>query len=180
MQRSERREIDKWDLTKFFKSDEEYEKLYKETLDILDQIVGMKGELTKNADNLYRYCVLDDELGINLEKIYVYSYLYHYSDTNDNKGLKYRDKADKLDEKITLDTSFVKAELLSVKYKDIKKIIDSDERLKKYAFAFEKLFRYEDHTLSKEEERIISLASNALGTPDNVFSALDNADASFW
>ncbi len=179
MQRSERKESDKWDLTKFFKSDEKYEQLYKETLDILEQIIGMKGQLTKDADNLYKYCVLDDELGINLEKIYVYSYLYHYSDTNDNKGLLYRDKADKLDEKVTLETSFVKSELLSVKYKDIKKIIDSDERLAKYAFAFEKLFRYEEHTLSKEEERVISLASNALGSPDNVFSALDNADAKF-
>lgn len=179
MRRSEIKESDKWDLTKFFKNDQEYEELYKKTLEVLDDIVKMKGQLTKNAENLYNYCVLDDILGMNLEKIYVYSYLYHYSDTSNDKGLVYKDKADKLDEQVTLETSFVKTELLGAKYERIKELIAEDKRLEKYSFAFEKMFRYEKHTLSSEEERIISLASNAFGTPDNVFSALDNADAKF-
>ena len=179
MQRSERKESDKWDLTKFFKNDTEYDKLYKETLGLIEKVVKMKGKLLASAENLYNYCVLADELGYNVEKIYVYSYLYHYSDTSDNKGLVYRDRADKLIDKYNLDTSFVSSELLSVKYAEVKKLIKEDKRLEKYAFELEKTFRYQEHTLSQEEERIISLASNALGSPDNVFSALDNADAKF-
>ncbi len=179
MKRSEIKENDKWDLTKFFKTEEEYEHLYKETLGILNDIVLMKGHITDSADSLYKYLVLDDKLGFNTEKLYVYSYLYHFSDTNDNEGLVLRDKADRLEEKINEETSFVRSELLSVKYQKIKDFIKEDKRLKKYAFVLEKIFRYQDHTLSKEEEQIISLAANAFGTPDKSFSALDNADAKF-
>jgi len=179
MQRSKVKETDKWDLTKFFKTEKEYNALYDKVLDTLNKIVDLKDHILDSTDSLYNYLVLDDELGINSEKIYVYSYLYHFSDTNDNKGLVLRGKADKLIEKINEDTSFVRSELLSVKFSVIKEMISKDNRLEKYAFALEKLFRYEDHTLSKDEEQIISLATNAFGTPDNVFSALDNADAKF-
>ena len=179
MKRSERKENDKWDLTKFFKTQEEYDNLYAKTLDVLKKIVDMKGHLTESAENLYQYLVLDDELGLNAEKIYVYSYLYHFSDTNNNDGLILRDKADKLEEKINEETSFVRSELLAVKYDKIKKYVKENKKLEKYAFALEKIFRYQEHTLSKEEEQIVSLASNAFGTPDNAFSALDNADAKF-
>jgi len=179
MQRSKIKESDKWDLTKFFKNEKEYEDLYKQTLEIVDKIVSMKGHLLDSSDSLFEYLTLDDELGINAEKLYVYSYMYHYQDTNDNYGLLIRDKADKLEEKINEKTAFVRSELLSAKYAKVKEMIKENKKLEAYAFALEKLFRYEDHTLSKEEEQIISLASNAFGTPDNAFSALDNADVKF-
>ena len=179
MQRSEIKENDKWDLTKFFKSEEEYQETYNHIMDTLQKIVDMKGHILDSSDNLYNYLTLDDDLGVNTERFYVYSYLYHFQDTNDNHGLVLKDKADKLEEKISEDVSFVKSELLSVKYSKIKKMIKENKKLEKYAFVLEKMFRYEKHTLSKEEERIVSLATNAFGTPDDVFSALDNADAKF-
>ena len=179
MKRSEIKEKDKWDLTKFFKTDKEYDETYNKVLDILNEIVKLKGHIVESADNLYKYLTLDDDLSLYMERVYVYSYLYHFSDTNDNKGLLLKDKADKLEEKINEETSFVRSELLSVKYDYVKKLIKENKDLEKYAFALERMFRYEDHTLSKEEEQIISLASNAFGTPDDSFSALDNADAKF-
>lgn len=179
MLRKERNEEDTWDLTKYFKTQEEYEKMYQETLDVLQEIVKRKGTLTSNASSLYEYLELDKKLSLNIETIYVYSYLYHYSDTTDEKGKILRDKADKLDEKISTDTSFVRSELLSVPYDTIKKFIQQDKRLEHYAFDLEKMFRYEAHTLSEAEERIISLATNAMGGTHDSYSALDNADAKF-
>ena len=179
MQRSEIKENDKWDLTKFFKTEKEYNDSCLKVLEILKKIVSLKGHILDSSNNLYDYLTLDDDLGIIFERVYVYSYLYHFQDTNDNKGLLLKDKADKLEEKINQDTSFARSELLSAKYSKIKEMIKENEKLEKYSFALEKMFRYEDHTLSKEEERIISLATNAFGTPDDSFSALDNADAKF-
>lgn len=179
MLRSEIKEEDKWDLTKYFKTQDEYNKMYEETLNILDDIVSRKGTLTRSASDLYEYLELDKKLSINNETIYVYSYLCHYSDTKDENGKILRDKADKLDEKICTETSFVRSELLSVKYDYITKLISEDERLKPYAFALEKMFRYEKHTLSESEEKIISLAAASMGGTSEAFSALDNADAKF-
>lgn len=179
MLRNKIKEEDKWDLTKYFKSDNEYEVMYDETLRILDDIVSRKGTIMRSAKDLYEYLELDKKLSINIETIYVYSYLWHYSDTKDEKGKILRDKADKLDEKISTDTSFVRSELLGVSYDYVLGLIKEDRRLASYAFALEKMFRYEKHTLSEEEERIISLATNAMGGTHESFSALDNADAKF-
>ncbi len=179
MLRNKIKEEDKWDLTKYFKSDNEYEVMYDETLRILDDIVSRKGTIMRSAKDLYEYLELDKKLSINIETIYVYSYLWHYSDTKDEKGKILRDKADKLDEKISTDTSFVRSELLGVSYDYVLGLIKEDSRLVSYAFALEKMFRYEKHTLSEEEERIISLATNAMGGTHESFSALDNADAKF-
>ena len=179
MKRSEIKETDKWDLTKFFKNEKEYNALYDKTLELLKKIVKMKGHLTENDETLLEFLRLDDELSLDVELIYVYSYLNHYEDTNAEKGKKLKAKADKLDDKISEDTSFVRSELLSVTYDYIKSLVKKNKELEKYAFALEKMFRYEKHTLSQEEERIISLASNAFGTGDNAFSALDNADVVF-
>ena len=179
MKRSEIKEEDKWDLTKYFKNEKEYDELYDRTLNILKKIVKMKGHLTDDDKSLLEFLELDDELDLNVERLYVYSYLNHYEDTNAEKGKRLKAKADQLDDKISEDTSFVRSELLSVSYDYIKSLIKKNKGLEKYPFDLEKMFRYEKHTLSQEEERIISLASNAFGTGDNAFSALDNADVIF-
>ena len=179
MQRKDVKQEDTWDLSKYFKSEKEYNKLYDETLSMVDKLVSYKGEICKDAKTLYKFLELQDQISISVELIYVYSYLYHYSDTTDTKGKVLSDKADKLEDIISEKTSFVDSELLSVPYDTIKKYIQEYSKLEKYAFYLEKAFRYQEHTLSEAEERIISLASVAMGTPDNAFSALDNADSKF-
>lgn len=179
MLRSEIKESDKWDLTKYFKNEKEYNKLYDETLKLTDELVKYKGRIIESADSLYNFLELDDKISLNLELLYVYSYLYHYSDTKDEYGKQLKIKADNLDDIISEKTSFIRSEMLSDDYQYVKSLIKSDSRLEKYAFSLEKLFRYKDHTLSEEEERIITLAGNAFGTPDDAYSSLDNADAKF-
>ena len=49
MLRNKIKEEDKWDLTKYFKSDNEYEVMYDETLRILDDIVSRKGTIMRSA-----------------------------------------------------------------------------------------------------------------------------------
>lgn len=179
MLRNEIKEEDKWDLTKYFKTESEYEEMYQETLEIIKEIVNRKGALTSSATSLYEYLELNTKLSLNIETLYVYSYLYHYNDTTDEYGKVLKDKADKLEEKICSKTSFVRSELLSVSYDYIKELIKQDKRLEHYAFELEKMFRYEKHTLSETEEHIISLATNAMGGTHDSYSALDNADAKF-
>ena len=86
MKRSEIKEEDKWDLTKYFKNEKEYDELYDRTLNILKKIVKMKGHLTDDDKSLLKFLELDDELDLNVERLYVYSYLNHYEDTNAEKG----------------------------------------------------------------------------------------------
>jgi len=179
MLRNEIKEEDKWDLTKFFENNEEYDKLYQETWKLGDKIAKFKGKIMKNSKNLEQFLELENQMSLNLEKIYVYSYLDHYSNQMDEEGKKLKLKADQLEEELSLKTSFVRSEMLQVDFDYVKKLIGDNKKLQKYEFSLEKLFRYKNHTLSVAEEEIVTLAGNAFGTPDNAFSSLDNADVKF-
>lgn len=179
MKRCELKEADTWDLTKFFKNEKEYNNKIEETLKYLEEIKTFQGAIASSATNFAKFLKLDEAINLNLEQIYIYSYLYHYSDTTSEVGKTYKEKAEKLAEKVSTETSFIRSELLSYDYDYIKSLIKENKALEKYAFSLEQTFRYKAHTLSKEEEKVITLASNAFGTPDEAFSSLDNADAKF-
>ena len=66
MQRKDIKQEDTWDLTKYFKSKEEYEKLYKETLELLDQLLTYKGKICENANTLYDFLELNDKISLNV------------------------------------------------------------------------------------------------------------------
>ena len=166
----------KWNITDLIKDEEEYEKNYTEVNMLANKIKSMQGSITLNSQNLQIYLDTALRLDYLLEKIYVYSYLYHYQDMSSEIGLKYKNKADKLVEDVNLKTSFTSSELLSIPYTKILEYEDLNPKLTKYAFTLEKAFRYQEHTLSVEEEQIIAEAVNAFGTPDEVFSNLDNVD----
>ena len=68
----------KWNLKDMVKDSEEYERLCTEINMLADKIVAMKGNITKNSDNLLKYLETSSRLDELLEKVYVYSYLYHY------------------------------------------------------------------------------------------------------
>ena len=166
----------KWNITDLIKDEEEYEKNYTEINMLANKIKSMQGSITLNAQNLQIYLDTSLRLDYLLEKIYVYSYLYHYQDMSSEIGLKYKNKADKLVEDVNLKISFTSSELLSIPYTKILEYEDFNPKLTKYAFTLEKAFRYQEHTLSIKEEQIIAEAVNAFGTPDEVFSNLDNVD----
>ena len=166
----------KWHIEDIISNEEEYEKIYTEVKMLLDKIANMQGMIVSSAENLQKYLETSVRCDYLLEKIYVYSYLYHYQDMSCELGLKYKNKADKLVEEASIKTSFTKSELLSIPYEKVKKYLKENKDLEKYAFTLEKIFRYQSHTLSTKEEQIIAEAGNAFGTPDEVFSCIDNVD----
>ena len=163
MERSQINKEDTWDLTKIFKSDTEYDKTYQEVLDKIKVVKDMKGHILNDENTLYIYLKTNNELSMMLGKIYKYSYLYHYQDTNDIKGKNYKEKAESLLTKVTQELAFTKNELLGTDYETIKKLVKKDAKLEEYAFDLECLYRYKKCTLSEKEEKIIASFETILG-----------------
>ena len=84
-----------------------------------------------------------------------------------------------LKSKFYAEWSFLKPELLSVDQEVLLGYLEEIEELKVYKFELEKLNKKRLHTLDPEQEKIISMAGEALSTSDETFSALNNADVSF-
>ena len=178
MKRQDIEEKYKWDLTKIIKDEKDYQNKVDIVKKTCDEILNMKGTILDSSENLKKYLELSKEMNLNLEKIYVYSYLLYYSDTTNNK---YKEKsliAEKLNEDISNKLSFVDTEFLSKDYEDIIKLLSEDDK-DKYKFYFEKMFRYKKMILSEAEEKIISEALSTFGTGDAVYSEIDNTDVKF-
>jgi oligoendopeptidase F len=57
--------------------------------------------------------------------------------------------------------------------------MDKNEDLALYRHSFDDLWRQQQHVLSEDEERILSLAGDLSSTPGSVYSQMMNADLSF-
>ena len=166
----------KWDLTSLFQDEKAFLKTRDDLLNDVANLEQFKGHIVDSADSLYKFLTLDEKIDIQLENLYVYAGMDFDSESVDSDKQARKIMIEKLNEDISDRLSFIVPEILMTSYDEMQALIASDERLHKYAFFFEKLYRYVDHTLSPKEEEIVSKATSAFGTGSDVFYNLDNTD----
>lgn len=174
-----RKEIEEkfqWDLSKMVPSMEHFESLCQEILQESRNIKKMQGHIMDSADSLLNYLQSMESLDRKLENVCVYSHMLCDQDTTNSNFQELKMRAEHLNDMVSEDLAFVQPEILSVAYEKVLSYEKEKKELKEYHFYLESLFRYQAHTLSKEEEAIIAAAYNAFGTGDEVFYNLDNAD----
>ena len=125
MERSNIIEKYKWNLEDIFKSQNEFNKLYKETESAIN-FSEYKGKLGEK-DFFKRFLALDEKLSKNVEKLYVYAMLKRDTDTKDAKNSELLSKAVMLLVKFNTETSFVLPELTSLDERVIKDYINDPE-----------------------------------------------------
>jgi len=64
----------KWDLTDFFKNDEEFDKLLNEVNEEIKKIKNFIG-CTKNSKKLYKFLIFDINLNSKIDNLYAYAVL---------------------------------------------------------------------------------------------------------
>lgn len=165
-----------WDLTRIFKNDDELKSTIDKINDLLKEIIKYKGKI---FDNLYGFLETDSKIDLLCERIYIYSFLKFYEDMTNNESKELVNNVLNIYDKANSERSFVIPEILKLDYEDILNKIRNDDRLEKYRFYFEKLFKDKDHVLSEKEEKILSDMSSLYRIPENAFEELDNTDISF-
>ena len=168
----------KWDLTKIFKSDKEFNDTIEEVNQLLDKITKYKGRIFESADILLEFLKLDTKIDMLTERIYIYAYLGHYDNMSDNEFLHKKEKASNLSNKSFSVRAFINPEILSKDYDEVKEMLSLNSELSKYSFTFEKIFRSKKYVLSEKEETILSNANEALSASISVFNALSYVDIS--
>ena len=176
-----RSEIDdkyKWDLEAFMK-ESDIEANIKEIKELTDKVVSYQNKIMESAKTLLEFEKIYTDLDRKLSNLIIFVFMDYDTDMTDSKKQNLRIKLETLEEEISNKLSFVIPEILKQDYSLFEKYMKEEKELEFYKFDMEKVYRYKEHTLSKEEERIITLASNAMGTPDKVFSHIDNTDVHF-
>lgn len=166
----------KWDLTKLFKTDEEFNKSIDKVNELLEEIVKYKGRIFESSATLLEFLKLDTEIDMLTERIYIYAYLGYYDDMSDENFLQKKEKANNIMNNSSSIRSFVTPEILNKDYKEVQKLLSENKELEKYKFTFEKIFRRKEHTLSEQEELLLSNVSETFSTSRDAFNALNNVD----
>lgn len=158
-------DIYKWDATPLFKNDGAFEAAMKDVGRRLTEIGRFKGKLA-SADGLA--ACLEEFFSIRqeMERVMLYSNLKNEQDTDDKAYEKMRQRALTLFKEFSLETSFVKQEILRMGDEDAKNIL-ADGKIAPYKEYLKDIMRRKSHVLGEEAEGVLSLAG------DNLWSELD-------
>ncbi|HPF04984.1 MAG TPA: oligoendopeptidase F [Spirochaetota bacterium] len=168
----------KWDLSPMFKSEEEWEALYKEIENKIAEYEKFRGRLGKSLDAFKAAIEFDLAMSRSIENLYTYAHLKSDEDKTNQFCLAMYQRSVNLYTRLSEASSFMTPEIQSIDTEVISKYM-SDQSMKEYRFYLEKILRFRPHTLSKEIEQILAMSGEIAHAPSQIFSQLDNADIKF-
>ena len=167
-----------WDLTRIYKTDEEWEEAFRSLDAVLKEHQACRGHLADSPEALKHALETGDRLGLLLETLYSYAHLKSDEDLSNGKNAGRRDRIAARYAEIEGETSWFDPELLAIPEARFRELMDSPV-LAFYRRTLEDTERQRPHTLSEPEERILGLASDVFSTGNHAFCKLNDADLRF-
>ncbi len=174
--RSEVKQEDKWNLESMYQNIAEWEKDYNKLITLEEKLLKYRNHLLDDAKTLYNYLVASDEMSEILENLLIYARMKSDEDTSNTTYIALVGKIENLEVKISEEFSFATPELLKADYQKIESFYKDYPKLLDYEFDLKDVFRFKEHTLSEEEEKIISSLSNDLDYSNKTASIIRNSD----
>ena len=169
---------DKWDLSKLFKTEQDWETALKNLNNEMGKVGQFRGTLGSSAARLKDFLDLMTGLEILSERLGNYAFLKTSEDagnsSNQDRMARYMRSASNLASAL----SFFNPELQSVDDTVMKEYL-SDVLLKDYLITLKKILRFKPYILSDKEEKLLAMQSESNQTPSKVFSALTDVDLNF-
>lgn len=177
--RDEIEEKYKWNLKDIYSSNDEWEKDFSWIEKNIIRYAEFEGKLNSSAKVLLACFNLDEEIGIKLERLYLYAMLSKDSDMSVPKYQGMDDRIKSIYAKVMAASSFIKPELLNIEEKKLLEMVNSIPELKIYNHSIQDLLRFKSHTLNKEQEELLAMAGEVAQVPYNTYSIFTNADLKF-
>ena len=172
----ERNQVEKrytWNTDDLFTCDEEWEKAYDEVEKSIN-FSSYAGKLG-NKGQLLSLLKANDEFGKKLERVFLYASMKHDEDTRVSKYIAYDSKCSSLIAKYSAEMAFFEPELASLSEDYLHSIV-SDKDFSDYDYMIKQLIKRKPHVIPEDQERLVALAGETLGTFSDIFSMIDNAD----
>ncbi|KAK2964590.1 putative Oligoendopeptidase F like protein [Blattamonas nauphoetae] len=168
----------KWNSQSIFPSDAEWKESFATLDSDIDKLVALKGKLCDGPETVAKMFELDDQIDLKMDKLYTYASVHHYENMQDSTYMGLTDSAKNKWADIASKTAWIRPELLSLPQQTLDSY-RAHESLKPWLRAYDEIVRYKPHTLSTEEETILSSASSALNASKDTYALLQNADMKF-
>jgi oligoendopeptidase F len=167
----------KWKLEDIYRSVEEWNNDVEKLKNLLPKMRVFSGTLA-TAAKLKECFVLGDEIGLLIEKLYVYAYLKHHEDTTIAAHQALINTISPLSVEVSEATSFIEPELLALPEETLRGFVD-DPLLSFYKFTLDNVLRQKPHTLPKEQQALLAKAGIMAEAPQTIYEMLNDADMKF-
>ena len=177
----DRDNIDKkyqWHLEDIYKDLDEFRS---DKLKVEDKIK----EFSKYEGIIYDENTLYDVIDLSMnttriiEKLQVYTSLLCDEDTRVNKNQELKEEISNLYSKYEQATYFVTNSILKLDYSKILEYYEKNSKLREYEIYLKEMFRYKDHILNENEEKLLANLSKIFGNNYDTFELLSDSDLIF-
>ena len=172
--RSEIEEKYKWDLSGYFKNEDEFQKEFENLKSKLNSYDIFRGKLN-NEKTILECLKFDEQISKRLEILCSYANLRACEDTGNSESQERLNQVTSLATAFSANTSFIAVEIKKNPDKLLKKL----EKESEYKNFFKDILRNKKHILSEKEEKLLSLSGEFAGGFSSNFDFFDNADLKF-
>lgn len=172
-----REEIDnkyKWDLTKLYKNNKEWQKDYEFVKNNFEKLASFKGYLNNDL-KLKEFLEYENFIGQKLSKLAYYSYLSHDVELNNSEYVEQLGLIENLESLIMSATSFELPELNAFSDEKLNELIINPQ-FEKYNNLFKQILLNRKHLLSEKEENALSLVNSFAGGFSRVYDEITETD----
>ena len=170
---------DTWAIEDLYASDEAWMQDLEKLKGLGAKLPEYAGKLSASAQTLMEYQRLGEEISVLLDSLA--NYAQRKSD-EDTRNAVYQDLTGKLTKvwvQLGADTAFEVPELLSISDEQMEKFYEEVPELNLYRRHFDSIRRKRAHVLSESEEKLLAMAGEMAGTPEEVYSLFTDADLTF-
>lgn len=179
LERNEVEQKDKWDLESIYKSLDDLKKDCNQVEKNTSELEKQQDSFTSSSKNFLNFLELYSATSRIFEKLFTYAIRKSDEDLGNSTYQELSGKVQNLYQSFQEKTSFATPTILSCDKSKILSYFDEEKGLEKHRHNIEDILRYKEHTLSKEEEKIVSAYAKVIDSSSDTASYLMDADLKF-
>ena len=165
----------KWDLTDYFKDENEFQDSYKRAKKDVNGLKDYVG-CTNDADKLYEFLSKDINTIALIERLYIYAYLINDQELGLSNSIDRKNKTSDLFNMYSLNTNFFNSELLKLSNDEYNDLYTKNSKLNEFKHSLDDIYRNKEHILDEKSENIISELLNATNHFSDMSSTMLNSE----
>ena len=179
LKREEVKVTDKWDIESVYKNLDDYNKDYNVVKDNIDKLRNIQNTFLNNSTSFKEFLLIDSKTSRLIAKLYTYAARKYDEDTGNAIYQELYFKINNLYQTYSEATSFVVPMILEQDKDTIIGYLDKEQELSSFRHQILDVLRHKEHTLSKEEEHIITAFSKVLDSSSDTADFLMDTDMKF-
>lgn len=168
-----------WATEDIYPTDDAWVEDFKKLRDIPSKLMSYKGRLGESGQTLLEFLKLSDDISVLVDNLGNYARRKSDEDTTVSRYQGMVGQLMNVYVLINSAGSFETPEITAIPDDRMNELYSEAPGLSLYKLKLDRIRKKREHILSENEERILALAGDAMGSPENIYSMFSDADMRF-